>query len=124
MQPVGDLVRRGEIRRLALTFFVVATLGGCGSTNKDRAVSGGSIGAGVGTVTGLAIGGPLAGLVLGGVFGAATGLATDESIIDLGEPLWNDGPTDPENGETKPPDDQPSEEIDPTGFDRGFEILE
>lgn len=76
------------MRHRVLIFGVVLALAGCGSSDKDRAVSGGGIGAGLGTAAGLLIGGPLGGFVLGGAVGTATGLVTDQSTIDLGEPLW------------------------------------
>ena len=71
-----------------LIFGIAALLAGCGSTDKDRAISGGGIGVGLGTATGLLIGGPLGGFVLGGAVGVATGLVTDQETIDLGQPIW------------------------------------
>lgn len=70
-------------------FGIVTMLAGCGSTDKDRAVSGGGIGAGLGAAAGLLIGGPLGGFVLGGAVGTATGLVTDQDTIDLGKPIWD-----------------------------------
>jgi len=55
------------------TFFLSA----CGTSNSDRALSGGAIGAGVGAVGTSVIGGnPLTGAVVGGAVGAATGVLT------------------------------------------------
>lgn len=120
------------IRELALAFGVVILLTGCGSTDKDRAISGGGIGVVLGTTVGLVLGGPLGGFVLGGATGVATGLVTDQDTIDLGKPIWKKDEQDPENprrlidkgNETKAPDNPPSAEIDPNGFDNNFEILD
>jgi hypothetical protein len=68
-------------------FFLAA----CGSSTGDRAASGAGIGATagavVGAVTGLSI---LQGVVIGGVAGGVVGVVTDESQIDLGDPIWAD----------------------------------
>lgn len=72
----------------------VVLLAGCGTSDKDRAVSGGAIGAGAGAAAGLLIGGALGGFILGGAVGAATGLVTDTNTIDLGPPVWEKGPND------------------------------
>ena len=72
---------------LAVVFF----LGACGSSTGDRAASGAGIGATagavVGAVTGLSI---LQGVVIGGLAGGVVGGVTDESQIDLGDPIWAD----------------------------------
>jgi len=72
---------------LAFTFLLAA----CGSSTGDRAASGAGIGATagavVGAVTGMSI---LEGVVIGGVAGGVVGGVTDESQIDLGEPIWAD----------------------------------
>jgi osmotically inducible lipoprotein OsmB len=65
-----------------------ATLGGCGSSKSDRAISGGAIGAGVGAAGGALTGNTLGGALLGGAAGAATGALTDEDQINLGKPAW------------------------------------
>lgn len=69
----------------------VALLGvaGCGSSQSDRALSGGAIGAGAGALGGALVGHPAAGAVLGGAAGAATGAFTDKKQIDLGKPVWD-----------------------------------
>jgi hypothetical protein len=65
------------------------TLGACGNTTGDRALSGGAIGAGVGAVGGAVAGGnPAAGALVGGAVGAAAGALTNSSDIDLGRPIW------------------------------------
>jgi hypothetical protein len=58
-------------RAVCLTLVVLA-LAGCGETRRDRAVSGGLIGAGAGAL----IGGDVTGAVVGGAVGAAGGYAT------------------------------------------------
>lgn len=68
---------------------VALLLSACGSTDKDRGLSGAAIGAGagavVGAVTGLTV---VQGVVLGAGAGALTGVLTDKDDVDLGEPLW------------------------------------
>lgn len=69
-----------------LTLAAVTSLGlvACGSTNTERGLSGGAIGAGVGAAGAAATGGSVAGgAILGGAVGAATGVLTDEDDIDL-----------------------------------------
>ncbi len=65
-----------------------ASLGACGQSKSDRALSGGAIGAGVGAVGGALTGNAVGGAVLGGAAGAATGALTDEDQINLGKPAW------------------------------------
>lgn len=65
-----------------------ATLGACGQSKSDRAMSGGAIGAGVGAVGGALTGNTLGGALIGGAAGAATGAFTDEDQINLGKPAW------------------------------------
>ena len=65
------------------------SIGGCGTSNTERGLTGGAIGAGVGAagaaITGGSIGG---GAALGGAAGAATGILTDEDDLNLGRPVW------------------------------------
>ncbi len=76
---------------IGMTLFVSA----CGSSTGDRAASGAGIGAGVGVavgaVTGLSI---VEGAVIGAAAGGLLGGLTDESTINLGDPIWaeNDQP--------------------------------
>lgn len=65
-----------------------ASLGACGESKSDRALSGGAIGAGVGAVGGALTGSPVGGAIIGGAAGAATGALTDEDQINLGKPAW------------------------------------
>ncbi len=60
----------------------------CGTSQQDRALSGGAIGAGAGGLAGALVGHPLAGAALGGAGGAATGAYTNPNQIDLGRPAW------------------------------------
>jgi osmotically inducible lipoprotein OsmB len=56
---------------------VVILLTACGTSNTDRALSGGAIGAGVGAVGSSVTGGsPWTGAAIGGAVGAATGVLT------------------------------------------------
>ena len=63
-------------------------LAGCGTTQQDRALSGGAIGAGGGALAGALVGHPAAGALLGGAGGAAAGAYTDPNSVDLGRPVW------------------------------------
>ena len=67
---------------------VALTVGACGSSQSDRALSGGGIGAGVGAVGGALLGSPVTGAVIGGAVGAGAGALTDKDDIDLGKPVW------------------------------------
>lgn len=73
---------------VAIMFLVSA----CGSSTGDRAASGAGIGAGagavLGAVTGLSI---LQGVVIGAAAGGLIGGLTDESTINLGDPIWAKG---------------------------------
>lgn len=62
---------------ISILFFAIISLTACGTSNSDRALSGGAIGAGVGAVGTSVVGGnPLTGAVIGGAVGAATGVLT------------------------------------------------
>ncbi|MCW0235980.1 MAG: YMGG-like glycine zipper-containing protein [Ferrovibrio sp.] len=65
-----------------------ASLGACGNSTSDRALSGGAIGAGVGAAGGALTGNTLGGALIGGAVGAAAGGLTDEDQINLGKPAW------------------------------------
>lgn len=82
------------LRWLVIGWFAVV-LSACGTTQKDRGLSGAGIGATagavVGAVTGLSV---LQGALIGAAAGGITGVATDDSQINLGQPLWK-GSTDP-----------------------------
>ncbi|PSC05160.1 hypothetical protein SLNSH_10105 [Alsobacter soli] len=68
-----------KMKALAL-LVIAAPLAACGYTPRDRAISGGLIGAGAGAIVGGAAagtaGGALAGAAIGGVGGAIIGHAT------------------------------------------------
>jgi len=72
----------------AALFLSFCTLGACGSSTGDRAISGGAIGAGAGALGGLIVGAPLEGALIGGAVGAGTGALTNENQINLGRPIW------------------------------------
>lgn len=78
-------------RNALIAVSAVALLGisGCGSSQSDRALSGGAIGAGAGAVGGALVGHPVGGALLGGAAGAATGAFTDKKQLDLGKPAWD-----------------------------------
>jgi len=78
-----------KIYSLLMCVALVCSLAACGNTQKDRALSGAGIGAGVGAVGSTIVGGdPWTGAAVGGALGGATGAATDEEDVDLGEPVW------------------------------------
>ncbi|MGH8657430.1 MAG: peptidoglycan-binding domain-containing protein [Gammaproteobacteria bacterium] len=68
------------------------TLTSCGTTTKERGLSGAGIGASagavVGAVTGLSV---LQGALIGGAAGGLTGALTNENQINLGKPVWKQG---------------------------------
>lgn len=71
---------------LILTALLIAplALSGCGTSKKERGLSGAGIGAGAGAAAGALTGGSiLGGAVLGGVVGGATGVLTDKDDINL-----------------------------------------
>ena len=78
------------IRNTAMLILVAGVVAACGNTVGERAVSGGGIGAATGAagaaITGGSVGG---GAILGGAIGAAAGALTDQSDIDLGDPIWD-----------------------------------
>jgi len=69
---------------------VLSALAACGTTQSDRAISGGLIGAGGGAVIGGLAGNAGAGALIGGAAGAATGALTDPCSLNLGDPFWRD----------------------------------
>ncbi len=77
------------LRRSAPLIALAFLLSACGSTDKDRGLSGAAIGAGagavVGAVTGLTI---VEGVLIGAGAGGLTGILTDKDQVDLGKPLW------------------------------------
>jgi osmotically inducible lipoprotein OsmB len=88
---MNDLPRRQIMTRITLTaIFLISlcTLGACGNTTGDRAMSGGGIGAGVGALGGLMVGAPLEGALIGGAVGAGTGALTNNNQVNLGKPIW------------------------------------
>jgi osmotically inducible lipoprotein OsmB len=80
------------LRAFAASAAVTAALAlaACGTSQGDRAASGGLIGAGTGAVIGSLSGNAGAGAVIGGVGGAAVGAFTDPCTLNLGDPFWRD----------------------------------
>ncbi|GHB02122.1 hypothetical protein [Modicisalibacter luteus] len=69
---------------LGLIIALLLGLAGCGSTTKDRALSGAGIGAAAGAGAAAVTGGSMTkGAVLGAGAGAATGAMTDEDDVNL-----------------------------------------
>lgn len=77
------------LRSRSFVLALVLVLAACGTAPKDRAISGGGIGAAtgavVGAVTGLTV---LEGALIGAGLGAAFGGFTDPDKVNLGEPIW------------------------------------
>lgn len=75
----------------ALSLAAALFLSACGSSTGDRAASGAGIGATagvvVGAVTGLSV---LEGALIGAAAGGLIGGLTDEDVINLGDPIWED----------------------------------
>jgi osmotically inducible lipoprotein OsmB len=63
-------------------------LSGCGTTQGDRVLSGGLLGAGTGALIGSVTGSVGKGAVIGGLGGAALGALTSPDAINLGDPPW------------------------------------
>ena len=76
------------MKRVLLAGVLLLSLGACGTTSTDRAISGGAIGAGVGAVGGYLLGSPVEGALIGGAVGAGTGVLTDPDRVNLGRPIW------------------------------------
>src|SRR5215510_440856 len=86
------MLKNVSLSRFASTMAVAAALllNACGTTQGDRAASGGLIGAGAGAAIGSLSGNAGAGAVIGGVLGAATGVLVDPCTLNLGDPWWRD----------------------------------
>lgn len=77
------------MRNILLLVLAASVLSSCGTTSKDRALSGAGIGAGVGMVGGAIAGAnPVTAAAIGAAVGATTGAAVDKSKLDLGKPIW------------------------------------
>jgi len=77
--------KEDDMKRTILTASILAlSLGACGYSQGDRALSGAGIGAGLGAGAAAITGGnPVTGAVIGGAAGAATGAFTDPDDINL-----------------------------------------
>ncbi len=71
-QRFGNLTSAKVLALATLLVLVVA----CGDNPRDRALTGGAIGAAGGAVVGSTVGSPVGGAVVGGLGGAAVGAAT------------------------------------------------
>jgi hypothetical protein len=80
------------MRKMSILLLTAAVLGGCGTTEPDRASGGAATGAGSGAVIGL-VGGPVGvvvGALIGAGVGAGTGAALSPDHVNLGPPPWSD----------------------------------
>src|SRR5258708_9878676 len=75
-------------RSIPLSILAFLTLSACGTTQGDRAASGGLLGAGAGAAIGSLSGNAGTGAIIGGVGGAAVGALTDPCTLNLGDPWW------------------------------------
>ncbi len=78
------------MRRSFCVFVAIGfALAACGTTPEERGTTGAGIGAAggaiLGALTGITV---LEGALLGAGVGGVTGLLTDESQLNLGEPIW------------------------------------
>ena len=73
-----------------LVLVMALALSACGTTQGDRAASGGLLGAGAGAAIGSLSGNAGAGALIGGAAGAAAGALTDPCTLNLGDPVWRD----------------------------------
>lgn len=73
---------------LAVLALAGLSLGACGYSTGDRAVSGGLLGAGTGAAIGSLSGNAGTGALIGGGVGALGGAATSGNDINLGRPVW------------------------------------
>ncbi|MBV1799529.1 YMGG-like glycine zipper-containing protein [Siccirubricoccus sp. G192] len=74
---------------LSLLTLAALSLGACGYSTGDRAVSGGLLGAGAGAGIGALTGGNAGtGALIGGAAGAAGGALTSGRDVNLGRPVW------------------------------------
>ncbi len=76
------------MRQLALAIALAGTLGACGYSTTDRAVSGGLLGAGAGAAAGSLAGSAGTGALIGGARGAGAGALTSPGSVNLGKPAW------------------------------------
>lgn len=63
-------------------------LSSCGTTQGDRALSGGLLGAGTGALIGSVTGSAGKGALIGGLGGMAIGALTRPRDLNLGNPVW------------------------------------
>jgi hypothetical protein len=73
---------------LASMLVLAVGLSACGTSQTDRAITGGGLGAGVGALGGAAVGHPIAGALIGGAGGAAAGALTNHNVVNFGKPIW------------------------------------
>ncbi len=79
------------MRKTSLAILALAglSLGACGYSTGDRAVSGGLLGAGAGAGVAAVTGGNVGtGALIGGGVGAVGGAATSGRDVNLGRPIW------------------------------------
>ena len=75
-------------RSLTVLLSLSLLLSACGTTQSDRALSGGLLGAGTGAVIGSVTGSAVNGAIFGGLGGAALGALSSPRVLTLGTPLW------------------------------------
>lgn len=81
---------RTALRAISVVTLLSASvaLGGCGTTQGDRMLSGGLLGAGTGALIGSVTGSAGKGALIGGLGGMAIGALTRPHDLNLGEPAW------------------------------------
>jgi len=76
------------MRKIVLLVALAGSLGACGNSTGDRAISGGLLGAGAGAAVGSLSGSAGTGALVGGALGAAGGAVTSPNTVNLGRPVW------------------------------------
>jgi len=75
-------------KTIVLVLALSLSLSACGTTQSDRALSGGLLGAGTGAIIGSVTGSAGKGALIGGLGGAAIGALTSSRDLNLGTPIW------------------------------------
>jgi len=85
-------MNKTTLRLIPCLFVAAAVLGGCGTANRsgERVAGGAAVGAAGGAAVGALFGGigAVPGALIGAAAGGGTGAVTNESQVDLGEPIW------------------------------------
>jgi osmotically inducible lipoprotein OsmB len=81
-------MRATKMMTVASVLAIGVGLSACGTSESDRAITGGALGAGAGALGGAMFGHPLGGALVGGAGGAAAGALTESDDVNFGKPIW------------------------------------